>query len=175
MLESLMNARSLGFWLDWRFLLHGLLGRQSRQFTQWGIITNSRRQYTFQEPAACTFALTLAVPHSMITTRYCPPQQFNAICAISFTPTLWLCIYFNKHCISSVIFQLVIYAGPNTNSRKVTEYGGNTLGYGSRSVLGTGWPKDLVKVNMQHKITYIQYSYIKHFLSVSCCRLKETL
>lgn len=42
--------------------------------------------------------------------------------------------------------QLVIYAGPNTNSRKVTEYGGNTLGYGSRSVLGTGWPKDLVKV-----------------------------
>ncbi|XP_043571193.1 probable E3 ubiquitin-protein ligase HECTD4 [Chiloscyllium plagiosum] len=41
---------------------------------------------------------------------------------------------------------LVIYAGPNTNSRKVAEYGGNTLGYGSRSVLGTGWPKDLVKV-----------------------------
>ncbi|KAA8578851.1 hypothetical protein FQN60_005319, partial [Etheostoma spectabile] len=31
---------------------------------------------------------------------------------------------------------LVIYAGPNTNSRKVTEYGGNTLGYGSRSVEG---------------------------------------
>lgn len=43
-------------------------------------------------------------------------------------------------------FKLVIYAGPNTNSRKVIEYGGNTLGYGSRSVLGTGWPKDLVKV-----------------------------
>lgn len=41
---------------------------------------------------------------------------------------------------------MVIYAGPNTNSRKVAEYGGNTLGYGSRSVLGTGWPKDLVKV-----------------------------
>ncbi|TKS78950.1 putative E3 ubiquitin-protein ligase HECTD4 [Collichthys lucidus] len=44
------------------------------------------------------------------------------------------------------VHPLVIYAGPNTNSRKVTEYGGNTLGYGSRSVLGTGWPKDLVKV-----------------------------
>uniref|UniRef100_A0A8C5PCF1 HECT domain E3 ubiquitin protein ligase 4 n=1 Tax=Leptobrachium leishanense TaxID=445787 RepID=A0A8C5PCF1_9ANUR len=44
------------------------------------------------------------------------------------------------------VFHLVIYAGPNTNSRKVAEYGGNTLGYGSRSVLGTGWPKDLVKV-----------------------------
>uniref|UniRef100_A0A8C1NN10 Uncharacterized protein n=1 Tax=Cyprinus carpio TaxID=7962 RepID=A0A8C1NN10_CYPCA len=43
-------------------------------------------------------------------------------------------------------FTLVIYAGPNTNSRKVSEYGGNIMGYGSRSVLGTGWPKDLVKV-----------------------------
>lgn len=51
-----------------------------------------------------------------------------------------------------MIFQLVIYAGPNTNSRKVTEYGGNTLGYGSRSVLGTGWPKDLVKVYIKKKI-----------------------
>lgn len=50
-----------------------------------------------------------------------------------------------------MIFQLVIYAGPNTNSRKVTEYGGNTLGYGSRSVLGTGWPKDLVKVLKKKK------------------------
>lgn len=48
--------------------------------------------------------------------------------------------------VSLVSLQLVIYAGPNTNSRKVAEYGGNTLGYGSRSVLGTGWPKDLVKV-----------------------------
>ncbi|XP_041345098.1 probable E3 ubiquitin-protein ligase HECTD4 [Pyrgilauda ruficollis] len=44
------------------------------------------------------------------------------------------------------VLKLVIYAGPSTNSRKVAEYGGNTLGYGSRSVLGTGWPKDLVKL-----------------------------
>ena len=43
-------------------------------------------------------------------------------------------------------FQLVVYAGPNTSARKVAEYGGNTFGYGSRSVLGSGWPKDLVKV-----------------------------
>ena len=43
--------------------------------------------------------------------------------------------------------QLVIYAGPNTSSRKLVEYGGNTLGYGSRSVLGTGWPKDIIKVD----------------------------
>ncbi|KAG7243852.1 hypothetical protein INR49_006006 [Caranx melampygus] len=59
------------------------------------------------------------------------------------------CLYlrFDSRCSSQYDYdKLVIYAGPNTNSRKVTEYGGNTLGYGSRSVLGTGWPKDLVKV-----------------------------
>uniref|UniRef100_A0A3Q2KRF5 HECT domain E3 ubiquitin protein ligase 4 n=1 Tax=Equus caballus TaxID=9796 RepID=A0A3Q2KRF5_HORSE len=59
------------------------------------------------------------------------------------------CLYlrFDSRCSSQYDYdKLVIYAGPNTNSRKVAEYGGNTLGYGSRSVLGTGWPKDLVKV-----------------------------
>ncbi|XP_036454105.1 probable E3 ubiquitin-protein ligase HECTD4 isoform X4 [Colossoma macropomum] len=59
------------------------------------------------------------------------------------------CLYlrFDPRCSSQYDYdKLVIYAGPNTNSRKVAEYGGNTLGYGSRSVLGTGWPKDLVKV-----------------------------
>ncbi|XP_064424272.1 probable E3 ubiquitin-protein ligase HECTD4 [Latimeria chalumnae] len=59
------------------------------------------------------------------------------------------CLYlrFDSRCSSQYDYdKLVIYAGPNTNSRKVSEYGGNTLGYGSRSVLGTGWPKDLVKV-----------------------------
>jgi len=45
-----------------------------------------------------------------------------------------------------VLLQLVIYAGPTTSSKKVAEYGGNTFGFGSRSVLGSGWPKDLVKV-----------------------------
>lgn len=84
----------------------------------------------------CIFALTLDAPHNTIMTRYglsplVPPSSLVGT---------------NFHERSSVIFQLVIYAGPNTNSRKVTEYGGNTLGYGSRSVLGTGWPKDLVKV-----------------------------
>lgn len=42
-----------------------------------------------------------------------------------------------------------MYAGPTTNSKKVAEYGGNTFGFGSRSVLGSGWPKDLVKVCLQ--------------------------
>lgn len=44
------------------------------------------------------------------------------------------------------LFQVIIYAGSSTSSRKVAEYGGNTYGFGSRSVLGTGWPTDQVKV-----------------------------
>ncbi|XP_063951694.1 probable E3 ubiquitin-protein ligase HECTD4 [Lytechinus pictus] len=59
------------------------------------------------------------------------------------------CLYlrFEPRCASQYDYdKVVIYAGPNTNSRKVVEYGGNTYGYGSRSVLGSGWPKDLVKV-----------------------------
>ena len=40
----------------------------------------------------------------------------------------------------------MLYAGPSTSSRKVAEYGGNTYGFGSRSVLGSGWPTDQVKV-----------------------------
>ncbi len=39
-----------------------------------------------------------------------------------------------------------MYAGETTNGSKVAEYGGNTHGFGSRSVLGKGWPTDLVKV-----------------------------
>lgn len=65
-------------------------------------------------------------------------------------------------------FQLVIYAGPNTNSRKVTEYGGNTLGYGSRSVLGTGWPKDLVKVTEVAQMVNTQCTYSPEELHFMC-------
>ncbi|XP_071497133.1 probable E3 ubiquitin-protein ligase HECTD4 [Diadema antillarum] len=59
------------------------------------------------------------------------------------------CLYlrFEPRCASQYDYdKVVIYAGANTNSRKVAEYGGNMYGYGSRSVLGSGWPKDLVKV-----------------------------
>lgn len=41
-----------------------------------------------------------------------------------------------------------MYCGAGINGKKVAEYGGNSFGYGSRSVLGSGWPKDLVKVGM---------------------------
>ena len=43
-----------------------------------------------------------------------------------------------------------MFAGDSTSSPKVAEYGGNTHGFGSRSVLGKGWPKDLVKVCPTH-------------------------
>ena len=47
---------------------------------------------------------------------------------------------------------MVVHAGASTTSKKVAEYGGNTFGFGSRSVLGSGWPKDLVKVWKMHCI-----------------------
>ena len=40
----------------------------------------------------------------------------------------------------------MVYSGPDTSSPKVGEYGGNMFGYGGRSVVKTGWPKDIVKV-----------------------------
>ena len=60
------------------------------------------------------------------------------------------CLYlrFDPRCSSQYDYdKLVVYAGPNASAKKVAEYGGNTFGYGSRSVLGSGWPKDLVKVS----------------------------
>ena len=39
-----------------------------------------------------------------------------------------------------------MYAGDSPSCSKVAEYGGNTNGFGSHSVLGKGWPKELVKV-----------------------------
>ncbi|XP_038054835.1 probable E3 ubiquitin-protein ligase HECTD4 isoform X2 [Patiria miniata] len=59
------------------------------------------------------------------------------------------CLYlrFDPRCASQYDYdKVIVYAGPNSSSRKVAEYGGNTFGFGSRSVLGSGWPKDLVKV-----------------------------
>ena len=39
-----------------------------------------------------------------------------------------------------------MFVGSSPSCPKVVEYGGNTHGFGSRSVLGKGWPKDIVKV-----------------------------
>ena len=38
------------------------------------------------------------------------------------------------------------YMSLGPGNRKIGEYGGNTLGFGSKSVLGAGWPKDVIKV-----------------------------
>ena len=43
---------------------------------------------------------------------------------------------------------MILYAGNTTSAKKLAEYGGNTYGFGSRSVLGSGWPKDLVRVGI---------------------------
>ena len=42
----------------------------------------------------------------------------------------------------------MVYAGADSSSPKVGEYGGNSFGYGGRSVVKTGWPKDIVKVGI---------------------------
>lgn len=58
-----------------------------------------------------------------------------------------LFLKFDARCSSQYDYdKVVVYAGENASSPKVAEYGGNTHGFGSRSVLGKGWPKDLVKV-----------------------------
>ncbi|GFO01128.1 HECT domain-containing e3 ubiquitin protein ligase 4 [Plakobranchus ocellatus] len=59
------------------------------------------------------------------------------------------CLYlrFDPRCSSQYDYdKVIVYAGPGIQGKKVCEYGGNNFGYGSRSVLGNGWPKDLVKV-----------------------------
>ena len=59
------------------------------------------------------------------------------------------CLYirFDPRCSSQYDYdKVVIFSGSTVNGKKVAEYGGNSFGFGSRSVLGNGWPKDLVKV-----------------------------
>ena len=40
----------------------------------------------------------------------------------------------------------MVYGGATTSCPKIGEYGGNAYGYGGRSVVKTGWPKEIVKV-----------------------------
>ena len=51
---------------------------------------------------------------------------------------------FDPRCSSQYDYdKLIVYSGsPDSGAHKpVAEYGGNTAGFGSRSVIGTGWPK----------------------------------
>lgn len=62
---------------------------------------------------------------------------------VSFPGARNLYLKFDARCASQYDYDKVtVFAGDT----KVAEYGGNTHGYGSRSVLGKGWPKDVVKV-----------------------------
>ena len=54
---------------------------------------------------------------------------------------------------------MVIHAGANTTAKKTAEYGGNTFGFGSRSVLGSGWPKDLVRVSWCNLLRMVLVKY----------------
>lgn len=166
-----MKGKSQAFWQALRFLPHGLLGKQWKLSIQFVITTNLKRPCTSLVLVVSIYALTLVALHSTTMIRclfqhelcfqqlctcfmFCLPITVK--CVIAECMWLWCSKilsdlsdrkrHFQFKCCYVLYFKLVIYAGPNTNSRKVTEYGGNTLGYGSRSVLGTGWPKDLVKV-----------------------------
>ena len=69
---------------------------------------------------------------------------------ISFPGAKNLYLKFDPRCSSQYDYdKVIVYAGDSPSSPKVAEYGGNTHGFGSRSVLGKGWPKDLVKVHVQ--------------------------
>ena len=58
-----------------------------------------------------------------------------------------LFLKFDPRCASQYDYdKVIIYAGDSSKASKVAEYGGNTYGYGSRSVLGGGWPSQSVKV-----------------------------
>ena len=66
---------------------------------------------------------------------------------VSFPGATNLYLKFDPRCSSQYDYdKVVVYAGESSSSPKVAEYGGNTHGFGSRSVLGKGWPKDLVRV-----------------------------
>jgi len=60
--------------------------------------------------------------------------------------------------------KVIVYAGDSTTAPKVAEYGGNTHGFGSRSVLGKGWPKDLVKVGTKTHPSLLMFMGNMHLL-----------
>ena len=66
---------------------------------------------------------------------------------VSFPGAKHLYLKFDPCCSSQYDYdKVIVYSGDSPSAPRVAEYGGNTHGFGSRSVLGKGWPKDLVKV-----------------------------
>ena len=69
---------------------------------------------------------------------------------VSFPGARNLYLKFDPRCSSQYDYdKVIVYSGDAPSAPKVAEYGGNTHGFGSRSVLGKGWPKDIVKVRMK--------------------------
>ena len=67
---------------------------------------------------------------------------------VSFPGASNLYLKFDPRCSSQYDYdKLIVYAGDSNLGPKVAEYGGNTHGFGSRVVLGKGWPKELVRVS----------------------------
>ena len=59
-----------------------------------------------------------------------------------------LYLMFDRRCSTQYDYdKLCVHAGKTTTAaNKVLEFGGNTYGYGSKTVLGGGWPKECLKV-----------------------------
>ncbi|XP_059095573.1 probable E3 ubiquitin-protein ligase HECTD4 [Tigriopus californicus] len=58
-----------------------------------------------------------------------------------------LYLFFDPRCSTQYDYdKVVIYQGKSVNGKKISEFGGNTFGFGSKSVLGCGWPSQAVVI-----------------------------
>ncbi len=72
--------------------------------------------------------------------------QYNESVTIPGAKRLFL--IFDRRCSTQYEYdKLIIYEGKTANGKKLFEFGGNAYGYGSISVLSSGWPKEPLVVN----------------------------
>ncbi len=80
--------------------------------------------------------------------------------SVSFPGARNLYLKFDSRCSSQYDYdKVIVYAGDSVSAPKVAEFGGNAHGFGSRSVLGKGWPNDLVKVCTYICVLYYMCTY----------------
>lgn len=61
--------------------------------------------------------------------------------------TKHLYLFFDPRCSTQYDYdKVVLYQGKSVNGKKIAEFGGNTFGVGSKSVLGSGWPNQAVVI-----------------------------
>eukprot|EP00048_Salpingoeca_helianthica_P002631 m.58943 g.58943 ORF g.58943 m.58943 type:complete len:4152 (-) comp12215_c0_seq1:28-12483(-) len=71
--------------------------------------------------------------------------HFLETCTLAGAKQLYLT--FDRRCSSQYDYdRVVVHAGVTTAAKKVAEFGGNTAGFGSRSVYGQGWPRRPLRV-----------------------------